>query len=101
MRASKRFVALSLQVAILKILAAQSDGEAQVSTITRDLSMLVAGNDGWMRRQRMPSNRPRDLFGDGLVTRPFKGRWKISEAGRAYLREIENPFDDDESDNND
>lgn len=88
-------VALSLQLAILKILAARSDGEESVAAISRDLSVLVSGNDGWLRRQRIPSNRPRDLFGDGLVTRPLKGRWKISEAGRAYLREIENPLNDD------
>jgi DNA-binding transcriptional ArsR family regulator len=88
---------LSWQVAILKILAAHSDGEALVSSVTRDLSLLISANDGWAKRQKrmLPANRPRDLFSDGLVTRPQKGKWRISDEGKAYLRLIERPFDDD------
>jgi hypothetical protein len=92
-------VALSWQVAVLKILAASENGEAPVASITRDLSILVSAKDGWSDRLRrsIPSNRPRDIFSDGLVTRPARGRWRISPAGRDYLRSIENPFDYEEA----
>jgi hypothetical protein len=92
-------VALSWQVAVLKILAASEDGEAPVATITRDLSILVSGNDGWSARLRrsIPSNRPRDIFSDGLVTRPSRGHWRISPAGRDYLHSLEHPFDFEEA----
>ena len=77
-------------MAILKILAAQADGEASVSSVARDLSILMTS------RERQPQTAPRSLstalFVDGLVERPGKGRWRISAAGRAYLRTLESPF---------
>jgi len=83
-------VALRLQVAILKILAAQADGEASVSSLARDLTILMTS------KERQPQAAPRSLsaalFVDGLVERPGKGRWRISPAGRAYLRALESPF---------
>lgn len=92
-------VALSWQVAVLKILAASENGEAPVASITRDLSILVSARDGWSDRLRrsIPSNRPRDIFSDGLVTRPSRGHWRISPAGRDYLQSIENPFEFEEA----
>jgi hypothetical protein len=88
-------VALSWQVAVLKILAASVDGEAPVASISRDLSILVSSSDGWETKLRasIPSNRPRDIFSDGLVDRPAKGIWRISPAGRHYLHSLENPFE--------
>lgn len=92
-------VALSWQVAVLKILAASENGEAPVASITRDLSILVSAKDGWTDRLRrsIPSNRPRDIFSDGLVTRPSRGHWRISPAGRDYLQSIEHPFEYEEA----
>ena len=83
-------VALRWQVAILKILAAQADGEASVSSLTRDLSILMTLKDRQL--QAAPRSLPTALFVDGLIERPGKGRWRISAAGRAYLRTLESPF---------
>ena len=83
-------VALRWQVAILKILAAQADGEASVSSLARDLSILVAAKE--RQQQAVPRSLSTALFVDGLIERPGKGRWRISAAGRAYLRALEAPF---------
>ena len=84
-------VALRWQVAILKILAAQADGEASVSSLARDLSILVAAKE--RRQQAVPRSLSTALFVDGLIERPGKGRWRISAAGRAYLRALEQTHD--------
>jgi hypothetical protein len=77
-------------VAILKILAAHADGEASIAALSRDLSILMTS------KERKPHDAPRSLptalFVDGLIERPGKGRWRISAAGRAYLRTLESPF---------
>ena len=98
-RDSESGVALSWQVAVLKILAASEDGEAPVASIARDLSILVSSSDRWEAKLRasIPSNRPRDIFSDGLVDRPSKGVWRISSAGRDYLYSLENPFEFEEA----
>lgn len=85
---------MSWQVAVLKILAASEGGEAPVASISRDLSILVSSSDGWEAKLRssIPSNRPRDIFSDGLVDRPARGVWRISPTGRDYLYALENPF---------
>lgn len=83
-------VALRWQVAILKILAAQADGEALVSALARDLSILISSKE-WQ-----PPAAARSfstiLFADGLIERPGKGRWRISSAGRAWLQALESPL---------
>ncbi len=86
---------MSWKIAILKILAARSDGEASVSDVSRDMAVLVGGNDGWMARQRGAAGAhcPDDLFTSGFVTRPAKGRWRISAAGRGFLRDLDRPQD--------
>jgi len=84
-------VALRWQVAILKILAAQADGEASVSSLARDLSILMTLKDR-QPSQTAPRSLSTALFVDGLIERPGKGRWRISAAGRAYLRTLESPF---------
>ncbi|MDZ4057590.1 MAG: hypothetical protein U1D69_11645 [Polynucleobacter sp.] len=83
---------MSWQITILKILAASPGGEASVLSITRDLSILISANDGWIGRlaRSIPPDGPRDIFSNGLVTRPSPGRWRLSPAGRDYLRSIEN-----------
>lgn len=79
-------VALRWQAAILKILAAQAEGEAPVSSLARELSILMT------RKEPRPLASPRvvstTLFADGLIERPGKGRWRISQAGRAYLEAL-------------
>jgi hypothetical protein len=86
-------VALSWQVAILKILSASEDGEAPVAAVTRALSILVS--DGWDRKLRgsIASSHTLDIFSDGLADRPAKGVWRILPAGRDYLHALENPLE--------
>lgn len=83
-------VALRWQVAILKILAAQADGEATVSAVARDLSILMTTKEP--TRPTVPmAHGSATLFGDGLIERSGKGRWRISPAGRAFLRALDAP----------
>jgi hypothetical protein len=86
-----RGVALRWQVAILKILAARADGEAPVSLLARDLSILMTSKGA---PQPLAARRglSTSLFGDRLIERPGKGRWRISDAGRAYLRALDAPL---------
>jgi hypothetical protein len=88
-----RGVALSWQVAVLKILSASEAGEAQLATVSRTLAILVA--DGWDRRQDWSGsgNRSPDIFSDGLVDRPARGVWRILPAGRDYLQALETPVE--------
>jgi hypothetical protein len=83
-------VALRWQVAILKILAAQADGEAPVSALARDLSILITSKE-WQPPAATRSFSTA-LFADGLIERPAKGRWRISSAGRAWLQTMESPI---------
>jgi len=70
-------------ILILKILDSRPDGEAPTSDITRELALL----DG-AARESFPPSPPIEggIFGAGFVTSPRKGIWRISEAGRDYLR---------------
>ena len=90
---------MSWHVAVLKILAASEGGAAPVAPIARDLSILVSSPDGWEAKLRrsIPSNRPREIFSDGLADRPAKGVWRILPAGRDYLHSLEDPFEFDEA----
>ena len=83
----RRGVALRWQVAILKILAARADGEAPVPSLARDLSMLMTSKDA--PQSPAPRGLLTSLFGDRPTERPGKGRWHISDAGRAYPRALE------------
>ncbi len=83
-------VALRWQVAILKILAARADGEASVSSLARDLSILMTSKDA--QPPALPRSLSTSLFADRLIERPAKGRWRISDAGRAYLRALDTPL---------
>ena len=83
-------VALRWQVAILRILAAQADGEASVAALARDLSILMTSKES--QPPAAPRSLSTSLFVDGLIERPGKGRWRISAAGRAYLQALESPL---------
>lgn len=87
--------ALSWQIAVLKILSVCKNGEADVNAISRDLNILTSAKDGWNERHRhsIPRHSGRNIFSDGLVTRPSKGKWRISPAGRDYLSSLEYPFE--------
>jgi hypothetical protein len=68
---------------ILKILDSHPNGEAHTSDITRELALL----DSAARESSVPSAPIEGgIFGAGFVTSPHKGVWRISDAGRQYLR---------------
>jgi len=55
--------------------------------------------DGWERKLRrsIPNRQPREIFSDGLVDRPAKGIWRITQAGRDYLYLLESPLEFEEA----
>jgi hypothetical protein len=68
---------------ILKILDSHPDGEALTSDIAREVALL----DSAARQIFLPSPAIEGgIFGAGFVTSPRKGSWRISNAGRQYVR---------------
>jgi len=67
---------------ILKILDSHPDGEALTSEIAREVALLDSA-----AREIFPSpSIEGGIFGAGFVTSPRKGVWRISNAGRQYVR---------------
>jgi len=68
---------------ILKILASRPDGEAATFEIARELAVLDSS-----ARERASPSPPIDggIFGAGFIASPRKGIWRITDAGRQYLR---------------
>ena len=85
-----RGVCLSIQVAILKILASHRSGKASVSSISRDIAILVSSGAEWSARiKRLASRAPGiDVFGSGYVRRGDDG-WEITAEGREFLARLE------------
>jgi hypothetical protein len=68
---------------ILKILDSHPDGEALTSEIAREVALL----DSAAREIFLPlPSIEGGIFGAGFVTSPRKGVWRISNAGRQYVR---------------
>jgi hypothetical protein len=68
---------------ILKILDSHPDGEALTLEIAREVALL----DSAARETFLPLPPIADgIFGAGFVTSPRKGVWRISTAGRIYIR---------------
>jgi len=59
-----------------------------VSAVTRELSILISARTAVTASH---ADRPdqRSLFAGGLIERPGKGRWRISAAGRSYLKSLD------------
>lgn len=87
--------AVSWQVAVLKILSISKNGEAEIDALSRDVTILASSRNGWsdQMRRSIPRRMIRNIFSDGLVTRPSKARWRITPAGRDYLHAIEHPVE--------
>jgi hypothetical protein len=67
---------------ILKILDSRPGGEAPTSKIAKELALL-----DYTTRETLPSHSIEGgVFGAGFVTSPRKGVWRISEAGRKYIK---------------
>lgn len=85
-----RGVYLSIQVAILKVLASHGSGRATLSSLNRDIAILTASGAEWSARiRRLAARVPAiDVFGDGYVRRGDEG-WEITAEGRDFLAMLE------------
>ena len=81
---------MSIQVAILKVLASHGSGRATIESLNRDMAILSASGAEWRARiRRLGSRVPSiDIFGAGYVLRDDAG-WEITAAGRAFLCSLE------------
>lgn len=87
---------MSLQVAILKVLASYPGGRATFSAMKADLVILAgAGSDWNARLKRLAARLPvLDIFSQGFVLRDATG-WQITTAGLDALRIMELPASGD------
>ena len=81
---------MSLQVAILKVLASYPDGRASLSAMKADLALLAGAGSEWSQRlKRLAANAPGlDIFSQNLVVRDRSG-WALTETGRELLRSLD------------
>jgi hypothetical protein len=81
---------VSIQVAILKVLASHGNGRATLASLKRDIVILTASGSDWgARLKRLAGRVPSiDIFGSGYVLRDDEG-WEITAAGRDFLRALE------------
>jgi hypothetical protein len=81
---------LSIQVAILKILASHGNGRATLASLKRDIVILTASGGDWSARlKRLAGRVPSiDIFGSFYVLRDRDG-WEITAEGREFLRALE------------
>jgi hypothetical protein len=77
-RAISKGIKLSWDLLILKILASRPNGEASTAEVTRDLTLLSSAG---LKRREVEGG----IFVTGYVEFPTKGRWRITDRGRAYL----------------
>ena len=81
---------MSLQVAILKVLASHDSGRATLASLKRDIAVLSASGAEWSVRIKRLAARVAaiDIFGCGYVLRDAEG-WQITSAGREFLGALE------------
>jgi len=81
---------VSIQVAILKVLASHGSGRATLASLKQDISILATSGPDWNARIRRLARRVPaiDIFGSGYVLRDDEG-WQITSAGRAFLAALE------------
>ena len=81
---------MSIQVAILKVLASHGSGRATLASLKQDISILATSGPDWNARIRRLARRVPaiDIFGSGYVLRDDEG-WQITSAGRAFLAALE------------
>jgi hypothetical protein len=83
-------VGVSIQIAILKVLASHGNGRTTLASLKRDVMILTASGGDWAARlKRLASRVPSiDIFGGGYVLRDGEG-WEITAAGRDFLHALE------------
>jgi hypothetical protein len=81
---------VSIQVAILKVLASHGSGRATLASLKRDIAIHSASGPDWTARlKRLAARVPViDIFGSGHVVRDDEG-WQITSSGRDFLRALE------------
>ena len=81
---------MSIQVAILKVLASHGNGRATLASLRRDIAVLTASGGDWSARLKRLAGRVSsiDIFGSGYVFRDHDG-WEITAEGREFLRTLE------------
>jgi hypothetical protein len=81
---------VSIQVAILKILASHDSGRATHESLKRDIVILTTSGPDWSARIRRLAGRVQsiDIFGSGYVIRDDDG-WEITVDGRDFLQMLE------------
>ena len=81
---------MSIQVAILKILASHGSGRATLHSLKRDIIILSASGPDWAARIKRLAGRVQsiDIFGSGYVVRDHAG-WEITATGRKFLSALE------------
>jgi len=81
---------VSIQVAILKVLASHGNGRATLASLKRDMAILTASGSDWSARLRRLAGRVPsiDIFSDGYV-RCDRDGWEITAEGRDFLDALE------------
>jgi hypothetical protein len=81
---------MSLQVAILKVLASYPEGRATLKALNADLAILNTSGPDWTdRMKRLAAMAPDlDVFSQGFVIRDNAG-WQITETGRTFIHCLE------------
>jgi hypothetical protein len=81
---------VSIQVAILKVLASHGNGRATLASLKQDIAILATSGSDWNARIRRLARRVPaiDIFGSGYVLRDDEG-WQITSEGRAFLAALE------------
>lgn len=81
---------MSIQVAILKVLASHGSGRATLASLRRDIIILSTSGPDWDTRiKRLARRVPAiDIFGAGYVLRDDEG-WQITPKGRDFLAALE------------
>jgi hypothetical protein len=81
---------VSIQVAILKVLASHDSGRATTASLKRDIAILATSGPAWNARMRRLAGRVEaiDILASGHVLCDGDG-WQITAAGRDFLHALE------------
>jgi hypothetical protein len=83
---------VNFQITILKVLVGHPEGRVALADLTRFVAILTSSGIDWSQRmKRLAARAPGlDIFTSGYVIRD-DGGWRITEAGRDFIRSIEAP----------
>ena len=88
---------MSIQVAILKVLASHDSGRATTASLKRDIAILATSGPEWNARMRRLAGRVPaiDILARGYVLCHRDG-WQITDEGRAFLGALESVTQDNQ-----